>query len=232
MNAYELISPLTGNPCGVYVCGVCNKVVPKVAANNCCKPCACGKPARNRHESRCEDCCDAIHATNMTKRLEDAELIKWDGEAMIFSEDVMGYFDGWFASPDDLREYLYDEEIEDRLEFAFVGRKRVATLDLDRAIEQMLESVSAEAELEIDEADKLALQTAVDAFNAKYAIIHYTHEYKRKVRVAEQQKQEEDAPAGQDHEYLCDICGVIPVHHAGDVCDDCTTDSVEQAFYE
>lgn len=36
----------------------------------------------------------------------------------------------------------------------------------------------------------------------------------------------------QDQEHLCELCGVIPVHHAGDMCDDCTTDAVEQAFYE
>lgn len=183
MNSYELISPLTNEPCGVHVCGVCSRVTPKECVDKCCQPCACGKPPRNRFACKCSDCVKAEQEARMKDNLKAAELVEWDGEAMIFSDDVMGYNDGWFASPEDLREYMYDEEIDDGPEFAFIGRKCVSKLDIHRAIDRMLEDTSGDSDLDVTPEDQAALQAAVDAFNEKYAVTYYRKDYKRKVRV-------------------------------------------------
>ncbi len=183
MNGYELINPKTGNPCGVFVCGVCNLVTHADLVEKCCKPCDCGKPSRNRFECKCSDCVKIAHADRRAKDLEKAELVEWDG-SMIFSEEVSGYRDGWFDSPDDLLDYLADEEEGNKPEFAFLGRKCVNKLDISRAVEQMTEDTYEDAELHISDVDWKALLEAVDTFNAKYAVTYYQHDYKRKVRIA------------------------------------------------
>ena len=183
MNSYELISPKTGKPCGVYVCGVCNLVTHADLVERCCKPCDCGKPSRNRFECRCSDCWNAEYANRRAKQLDEAGLVEWDGESMIFSEQISGYRDGWFNSPEDLLDYLADEEEADISEFAFVGRKVVKKLDIDRAIEQITEDTYEDAELHIADTDWQALTAAVDAFNAKYSVTYYVHDYTRKVRI-------------------------------------------------
>ncbi len=183
MNGYELISPKTGKPCGVFVCGVCNLVTHADLVDKCCKPCDCGKPSRNRFECRCSDCAAIAYQEKRAKDLDLAELVQWDGESMIFSEEVSGYRDGWFSSPEDLTDCLADEEQADIPEFAFVGRKVVKELDIDRAVEQMTEDTYEDAELHVSEADWKSLAAAVDEFNAKYSVTYYVHDYKRKVRI-------------------------------------------------
>lgn len=184
MNGYELISPKTNKPCGVFACGVCNLVTHADLVEKCCKPCECGKPSRNRFECRCSDCVDVDYKERRAKQLEDAELVEWDG-SMIFSEEVSGYRDGWFDSPDDLRDFTADEEDEDCIpEFAFLGRKCVSTLDVDQAVERMTEDTYEDAEIHVNDADWKALLAVVDTFNAKYAVTYYEHDYKRKVRIA------------------------------------------------
>lgn len=102
---------------------------------------------------------------------------------MIFSEEVSGPRDGWFESPDDLRDYLFDQEFEDKPQFAFLGRKCVNELDIHRAVERMTEDTYEDAELHIANADWKSLMEAVDAFNAKYSVTYYEHDYNRKVRI-------------------------------------------------
>jgi hypothetical protein len=183
MSAYELISPITNKPCGVWVCGECNLVTSKDVVDRCCKPCDCGKPSRNRFECKCGDCVNADYAKRMAKKLDDAELVDWDGESMIFTEDVSGSQDGWFGSPDDLADYIADEEEIDKPEFAFLGRKVTRELDIAGAIEQMTDDTYEDAELHIGDDDWKALLAAVDAFNAKYKVTYYEHDYKKKVRI-------------------------------------------------
>ena len=183
MNGYELISPKTGKPCGVFVCGVCNLVTIEDLVEKCCKPCECGKPSRNRFECKCSDCANVEYHQRMVKQLEKAVLVAWDGESMIFTEDVDGPRDGWFDSPDDLRDYVDDFEPEDKPEFAFLGRKCVKELDINHAIEQMTDDTYEDAELHIADDDWKALLAAVDAFNCKYALKFYEHDYTRKVRI-------------------------------------------------
>jgi hypothetical protein len=189
VDAYELISPKTGKPCGVFVCGKCNLVCHKDFVEKCCKPCECGKLSRNRFEAKCSDCWQAELRERRRKQLEAAELVEWDG-SMIFSEDVDGYRDGWFDSPDDLLEYLevdQDAEAEHEgvcvPEFAFLGRKCVNKLDIDRAVQLMTEDTYEDAELNVSDDDWAALLAAVDAFNEKYAVVYYEHDYTKKVRV-------------------------------------------------
>jgi hypothetical protein len=102
---------------------------------------------------------------------------------MIFSEVVEGYRDGWFDSPDDLRDYLAEREDEDRVQFAFLGRRCVRELDLDRAIEQMTEDTYEDAEVNASLEDMTRLRDAVDAFNARCAITYFEHDYSKKVRI-------------------------------------------------
>ena len=185
MNSYELISPKTNKPCGVWVCGNCNLVTAKDLVDRCCEPCKCGKPSRNRFEGKCSDCVNVEYYERRAKQLEEAELVEWDG-SMIFSEEVDGYRDGWFDSPDELLDYLSDEDDENKPEFAFLGRKCVNELDLYRAIERMSEDTYEGAEIHASKEDMEKLTAAVDAFNAKYALTYYEHDYKRKVRIAHQ----------------------------------------------
>lgn len=187
MNAYELISPKTNKPCGVWVCGECNLVTSKGMVDKCCKPCDCGKPSRNRFECKCRDCVDAEYTQRRAKQLEEAELVEWDGESMVFSEDIGGSRDGWFDSPDDIVDYMAGEDDDDfpyKPEFAFLGRKVVKELDIARAVEQMTEDTYEDAELTIGDDDWKALLVAVDAFNAKCKLTYYERDYKKKVRVS------------------------------------------------
>jgi hypothetical protein len=117
--------------------------------------------------------------------LEEAELIEWDGESMIFSEEVSGSHDGWFDSPDDLVDYMAGEGDDGCPKFAFLGRKSIKELDISRSVEQMTEDTYEDAELHIADADWKALLAAVDTFNAKYSVTYYEHDYKRKVCVVQ-----------------------------------------------
>ena len=140
---------------------------------------------RNRFECRCSDCVDLDYKARRTKQLEEAELVEWDG-SMIFSEQVNGYRDGWFDSPDDLFDYLdgnNDEDTEDWPEFAFIGKKCVKELDLYHAVEQMTKDTYEDAEVCATREDMSKLEEAVTMFNAKYAVTYYEHDYKRKVRI-------------------------------------------------
>lgn len=184
MNGYELISPINGKPCGIFVCGVCHRITHKDLIDRCCRPCQCGKTVRNRFEDKCSDCWTVLRHVQERERLEKAELVEWDGESMIFSDEV-GYNDGWFESPDDLLDYLADEEEENKPEFAFVGLKRVNVLDIGRAIEAMTEDTYEDAELNVSDEDWAELQAAVDKFNAKYSVTYYEPDFSKKVRISD-----------------------------------------------
>jgi hypothetical protein len=119
----------------------------------------------------------------MVKKLEEAELIEWDGSSMIFCDEWGCHRDGWFDSPDDLLDYLADEELEDIPEFAFVGERIVKELDLDSAIEQMTEDTYEDAEVCATREDMTRLQEAVAMFNAKYSVTYFEHSYKTKIRI-------------------------------------------------
>ncbi len=183
MDAYELISPKSGKPCGIFVCGKCNLVSTQSLVDRCCQPCDCGKPSRNRFEAKCKDCYEIEYRERREKQLEKAELVEWDGSTMIFSEWVSGYNDGWFDSPEDLLDYLADEDLDDIPEFAFLGKKCVRKLDISRALEWMTEDTYEEAELKVNSDDMNALMAAVEAFNSKYALTYFTHDYSKKIRV-------------------------------------------------
>lgn len=180
MDAYELISPKSGKPCGVFACGVCNMVTSKDLVERCCRPCECGKEAMTRFGDKCISCCDMERRQRMVETLEKAELVDWDG-SMIFSEDVSGYRNGWFDSPEGLLDYIDRDAVPP--EFAFLGRKCVSELDIDSALEAMAEDTYEDAELNVSDADMAELKAAVCKFNNKYAITYYEHDYKKKVRV-------------------------------------------------
>ena len=187
MNGYELISPKTNKPCGVFVCGVCNLVTHRDLVEKCCKPCECGKPSRNRFECRCSDCAHADYNARRRKQLDAATEIEWDGEMMLYSEDVTGSRDGWHTCPDELMEEIeeceYEDEHFERPEFVFASIKKVNELDLSRMVERMTEDTYEDAGDNISSADFMELQKHVDAFNAKNAVTYFDPDYKRKIRV-------------------------------------------------
>ena len=196
MNPYRLISPKTNTPTNVWVCSACNRILmDERLANECCKPCQCGKPTRNRFEGKCSDCWDRERHERLHKAMAEAELVEWDGETMLHTDEVEGYHDGWFYSPEELCDYCEDEALEIP-EFAFLGRKRVRKLDLDQVIESMLEDTYEDASLPDDKAYK-KLAAEVEEFNKRNAIIYYEQSYKRKVRIrdAKPESQESDSTA-------------------------------------
>ena len=186
MNAYELISPKTNKPCGVFVCGVCNLVTPRDIVDRCCKPCECGKPSRNRFECRCSDCAHKDRQERMDKALEKAELVEWDGSSMIFCDELSGHRDGWFDSPDDLLDYLADEELEDIPEFAFVGEKCVRMLDMVDVVGRLADDTYEDAEIHVSKEDWCEIKALEEKFNSKYAITYYGHSYRKKVRIRQE----------------------------------------------
>lgn len=187
MDAYELVSPVTLKPCGVFVCGRCNLVTPRDLVDRCCRSCTCGAKSRNRFEAKCSDCARMEYQLRMQKKLDEATEIEWDGKMMLFSEDISGSRDGWFSCPDEIMEEIEELEADNedfiRPEFVFASQAHVRQLDLSRMVEQMTEDTYEDAGDNISSHDYLELQAAVDKFNAANAITYYTQDYTKKIRI-------------------------------------------------
>lgn len=187
MNSYELISPKTDKPCGVFACGVCNRIVAKKLIDTCCAPCKCGQPSRNRFECRCDECANADSRNRRQALLDKAEEIEWDGEMMLLSTELVNSRDGWYANPDEVLEELAERETHgDRFErpvFVFASRKMVRGLDLGHLLEQMCEDTFEDAGDSISDAAVKELQRHVDKFNEANAITYYEPDYSKKVRI-------------------------------------------------
>jgi hypothetical protein len=120
------------------------------------------------------------------EQLAAAEEIEWDGEMMLLSEDLPNSRDGWYTDPDDVAEAIYwrqQEEPEfEPPKFVFASTRRTKGLDLDWAIENMLDDTCADADWPSKSA-VAELQKHVDAFNEKEAITFFEPDYSRKVRI-------------------------------------------------
>lgn len=185
MNPYELLNP-QGKPCGVFCCGKCNTVLAKELADKCCVPCKCGNEPRNRFEAECFDCYKERLAARRRESLEKAEEIEWDGDFFLLSDDLPNSRDGWYPSPEEVAEEIYWRKQEDpdfeAPKFAFASTCRHSRLDLDYAIERMLEDTYDDAELK-DESAVEELRKHVDAFNAINEVVYFEPDYKHKVRI-------------------------------------------------
>lgn len=193
MNPQELLNP-EGRPCGVYVCGKCGTVLAKDLAEKCCKPCDCGKESTNRFQAECWDCTRERIADRMRKRLEEAEEIEWDGEMMLLSEDLPNSRDGWYSYPDEAAEAiswrLEDDPDFEPPQFAFASEKRVKGLDLDSAIETMMDDTYEDAEWPSN-GSTAELQKHVNEFNSEHSITFFEPDYKHKIRIPFEIKGEE-----------------------------------------
>lgn len=198
MNPIQLRDPRNDKPVNVWVCTECRMPLQDEGlAERCCQPCSCGKPTRNRFEAKCSDCWDLHYSERRNEQMEKAELVEWDGETWILSEDGLGNQDGWFAGPDELLEYCHDQGIEPP-EFAFVGRKRVKKLDFDQAVESMLEDTYDGADLRDLEAYK-KLAAAIEEFNKANAITYYDPCYKRKIRITDAKPTSQETSDAESH---------------------------------
>lgn len=187
MNSYELISPKTNKPCGVFACGTCNRISAKDLVDHCCAPCKCGQPSRNRFEGKCDECTNREYREYRRAQLDKAEVIEWDGSMMLLSTDLVNSRDGWYTCPDEVLEEIADCEADDehfeRPEFVFASYPKVNKLELGHLLEQMCEDTYEDAGDSISNADVAELQRHVDKFNEANAITYYEPDYSKKVRI-------------------------------------------------
>ena len=185
MNPYELLSP-AGKPCGVFCCGKCNAVLAEDLAEKCCKPCECGKETMNRFQAECNECYRKRLNDRRHEQLREAEEIEWDGEMMLLSEDLPNHRDGWYTDPEDVAEAIHWRKQEEPgfepPEFVFASTRRTKGLNLNSAIENMLDDTHEDADWPSKSA-VAELQKHVDVFNAKESITFFEPDYKRKVRI-------------------------------------------------
>lgn len=106
---------------------------------------------------------------------------------MLLSEDLPNSQDGWCSDPEDLAEEIYwrkqEEPNFEPPEFAIASTKRTSKLDLDWAIERMLEDTHEDVGWPSNSAVE-ELRKHVDSFNEKEAITFFEPDYKHKVRIA------------------------------------------------
>ena len=188
MNPFELLKP-DGQPAGVFCCGKCRTVLAKDLADKCCQLCECGAESWNRFQAECETCSRKRQADHMCERLEKATEIEWDGEMMLLSEDIpSGCRDGWFDNPEHVLDSIEEARQDDLSfrppQFVFASTKRVKGLDLDRAIEDMMDDTHEEPPWP-SESSVETLQKHVDEFNASESITYFEPDYSRKVRISE-----------------------------------------------
>ncbi len=124
--------------------------------------------------------------------MRDADLVEWDGSSMIYSEDVSGPQEGYFASPDEFADYCEEEDIATP-EFAFACTARTLELNL----RQCLDAAEAAMEWNPDEFGTIhyygmaKLEGAVWAFNeANKHVRTYEADYTRKIRITKGSKDE------------------------------------------
>lgn len=202
MNAFELFNE-HGNPCGVWCCGNCRKLVlspvwspdstePKStreAAEKCCTPklCKCGKEAET-YGHECGKCRSERWSQEQHQR---------HAKRLLAAEDVTGTYNGpvyvEFSNGGDMGEGYYssvelvveDAECaeEESPQWAFACRAEVRGLNIDGALEQVCDDgyEGMGDNLEIPK----SLRDEVDKFNKENEsrLTCYEVDYKRKVKV-------------------------------------------------
>jgi len=171
MNAFYLHKP-DGTRTEVSACGGCGLVA---AAGNydiserCCTCYHCGQPlsdddkkARRQGHSECDQ---GARAQRGIERLEKATLVpEYDGP--VYFEGGHGSLgDDYFATPDELAEYLddYCEDDSSRPEFAFCCTSRPIALSVDDIIYSATEEAYEDASGDLSGVDEL--REAVRLFN-------------------------------------------------------------------
>lgn len=185
MNAYYLHKP-DGTQTQISACGVCGTVGAVFAEQEKCCTCRiCGVPfteeerKQRRHSHyKCET---EAHALRERDRLEKATLVPaWDGWVYL---DGAHHNDGFFASIEELSDYLDDQPEDSRPEFVFCCTSRpVALLKLDEILESETEECYDSALNDLTGTKDL--EAAIVVFNNLNAgVLSYDVDYKRKTVV-------------------------------------------------
>lgn len=185
MNPIQLQKP-SGESVKLWLCGECNLLCSRPhLAEKCCQPCQCGKESWNRFQGKCRQCFRDEQYQRQQDRLDNAKVVEWDGEMMLYSEDIEGGRDGWFSDLDSVSEAIFEwwSDFPDwePPEYVFASTKLIRKLDLDWALERMVEDTYEDAD--VPASAVVELQKHVDAFNEKHAITYFDVDYNGKVRV-------------------------------------------------
>lgn len=183
MNSIQLKSE--DGKTSIWACGICGKVSQDQHwAEKCCLCSYCGKQVDSKEHNGIYHgaCWTANHEKMRAERLERAERVTvWDGPVFVESGIVSN--DGFFASLDDLLEYLANEPVESRPGFVWLSKVipfgHIYTSDI---IENKM------SDMDEDAPDRLAgedeLQAALDAFCEKNKdVISYEPDYNRVIVV-------------------------------------------------
>jgi hypothetical protein len=176
MNAFELFNQ-DGSLAHLYCCSLCRHVSEfKTTADMCCCLCGCGKKKKTGY-TECLDC--------HQERIAEAKLAKFNVATKIQEKDYTGYVyaqgidNDYFASMQDLHEYLEDQSIPiaDYPEYVWACEKiKFAHASLDNTIkdiEQAYENFETDDLNGLDE-----LQLALDKFNeANKEMCSYTPDF-------------------------------------------------------
>jgi hypothetical protein len=185
MNATELYHK-DETSAGIWYCGQCRIVHKEMAqAEQCCRPYTCrtcGKEAP-KYYTICMECQTSAMLIKEAERFEKAEkLTEWDGPVQT---DAVGWNDGFFASLDDLLEYLADWEDnheEPKPTYAWACDSRpTCALDVGRIIDDATQE--AHEDFNTDSLKGVEeLRAAIDRFNeANKGITTWTPNYKKVV---------------------------------------------------
>ena len=159
----------------VYKCPVCGVAYyDKGVAEKCCVPkfCEdCGVEIK-KYLIRCKAC-------GLKRKFERAEKLtpeRYSG--WVYSEEVDGYNEGYYADVDELVEYCEDNDVPVP-DWVFCCTPYEFKLDIDSALERMTEDAYEGADDHL--VDVKELREFVEKWNAKQSIISYYPDYKRVV---------------------------------------------------
>lgn len=160
-----------------YQCSNCGvSYIYKDAAEACCsqKKCEdCGELLPTRW---CRTVCNRCHEK---RRFEKAEKLEsWDG--YIYCAKGYGYNDGYFETVDDLIDYCHDHGLAPP-KYAFVCEEQRHEIDVDAALENMLEDAYEDAGDHLQ--DEKELRDFIAEWNKKQYIVTYYPDYSRVVLI-------------------------------------------------
>jgi len=199
MNAIELHHK-DGRTAGVYYCSECKCVAKtKERADECCAPYLCTgcgvELPRKNYRTVCSTCSAEREREREAARFAAAEKVaEWDG--WLYSDEIQGYNDGYYANVEELIEYIEDNTPEagemsemDEEELAEIptlpeylwtcDEERFATVSLD----SIMDTIADDGYEDFDTDDlkgTAELGAALEAFNAANAhIVSYSPNYKK-----------------------------------------------------
>jgi len=164
----------------VYKCSSCKAVYwDEDKAEKCCAPkfCEdCGVEVK-KYLIRCKAC-------GLKRKFERAEKLtpeEYDG--WVYSEEVDGYNEGYYADVDEFVEHCEDNDVPVP-DWVFCCYEHKHRLDIDSALERMTEDAYEGADEHLVDVNEL--YEFVEKWNAKQNIVSYYPDYKRVVVLKKQ----------------------------------------------